>query len=92
MSFADAQEALRRFWLGGKEGALCGREQARAWTLREVSREEHDSEYAMYTSIAGKLRKTLSGRPAGADPIVLAEVKLPVPALFYKFTESFAPL
>ena len=42
MSSTEAQEELRRFWLGGKEGALCGREQARAWALRAVWKEEHD--------------------------------------------------
>ena len=30
------QDALRRSWLEGVEGRLCGREQAKAWALREV--------------------------------------------------------
>ena len=65
MSCTEAQEEMRRLWLGAKEGAMCGREQARAWALRDVWKEEHDSEYGMYTSIANKLKKTLNGRPAG---------------------------
>jgi hypothetical protein len=31
-----SQEELRDFWLRAPEGKLCGREQAKAWALREV--------------------------------------------------------
>ena len=30
------QNAVKRLWLEGVEGRLCGREQAKAWALREV--------------------------------------------------------
>ena len=33
------QELLRSAWLEGKDGALSGREQAKAWALREMWRD-----------------------------------------------------
>ena len=48
----SAQDALRDAWFGGQEGRRCGREQARAWALREVWLEEKQDqakpEYGMY--------------------------------------------
>ena len=35
-----AQEALQKLWLEGWDDRLCGREQAKAWALREVWQEE----------------------------------------------------
>ena len=38
---SDAQQIMQRFWLTARKGTMCGREQARAWPLREVWLEEH---------------------------------------------------
>ena len=51
------QEQLRSAWLVGKEGCLPGREQAKAWALREVWRESGKTDYGMHAYIAGKLTK-----------------------------------
>ena len=39
------QDLLRSAWLEGKSGALSGREQAKAWALREVWRDAGKGEY-----------------------------------------------
>ena len=59
-------------WKLPPEGKLCGREQAKAWALREVWRSEGKSDYGMCTYIASKLKKTANGRPTGAAPGVSA--------------------
>ena len=38
---SDAQQAMQRFWLTARKGTMCGREQARAWALREVWLDQH---------------------------------------------------
>ena len=79
---SDAQTVLRDAWLGGQEDRLCAREQAKAWALREVWREEKKekagndkkqdskrSEYGMLTFVADRVRKTTSkGMPTGDHP------------------------
>ena len=70
----SAQEALRRSWLQGAEGRLSGREQAKAWALREVWREEGKAPYGLCTFVAARVRKTKNGRPTGDHPS-LASVK-----------------
>ena len=67
-----SQDDLRALWLEAPEGKLCGREQAKAWALREVWRSEGKSDYGMCTYIASKLKKTANGRPTGAAPGVSA--------------------
>ena len=39
------QDLLRSAWLEGKSGALSGREQAKAWALREIWRDAGKAEY-----------------------------------------------
>ena len=56
MAGEDLQDAQRELWLGGKEGSLCEREQARVWALREQWRDEGKTEYGMLTHIASKVR------------------------------------
>ena len=62
------QEELKYFSLTSAEGNLCGREQAKAWALREVWQQEGKSPYGMLPFIAGKLRKTKDGKPTGEAP------------------------
>ena len=62
------QDDLRDVWWRAPEGKLCGREQAKAWALREVWRAEDKSDYGMLTFIAGKLNKTSGGMPGGGPP------------------------
>ena len=64
----SSQDQLRAIWLQAPEGNLCGREQAKAWALREVWRAEGKSEYGMYPFIASKLKKMFQGQPHGAPP------------------------
>ena len=65
-----SQEALRSLWLEGKEGGLCGREQAKAWALREVWRSEGKGKYGMVTFVASRLVKMKDGVPRGDAPTV----------------------
>ena len=62
------QDDLCRLWLGAPEGKLCGREQAKAWALREVWRNDGKGDYGMYGFIASKLKKNVGGKPVGASP------------------------
>ena len=59
---------MAEFWLHAADGHLCGREQAKARALREVWMETNESTYGMLPLIAQRLRKNLSGKPAGAAP------------------------
>jgi len=56
------QELLKAAWHGGRRGYLSAMSQAKAWALREVWRESHDSEHGMNTFIAGKLKKQGRGK------------------------------
>ena len=42
-------EILRQAWLEGKDGCLPAREQAKAWALREVWKEDGKGEHGMKT-------------------------------------------
>lgn len=64
----SAQEELRAAWLGAPEGKLCGREQAKAWALREIWNDDEKGPYGMCTFIAKRVRKTKKGKPTGAHP------------------------
>ena len=57
------QELLRSAWLEGKKGSLNGREQAKAWALRESWKDSGKGEYGMNAYIAGKLLKQGGGSP-----------------------------
>ena len=64
----SAQEALRSAWLNGTEDRLCGREQAKAWALREVWLEQGNTMYGCYSFVAERVRKTKDGKPTGDHP------------------------
>ena len=57
---------LRAAWLEGRNGNLSALEQARAWALRAVWKEDGKPEYGMYSYIAKKLTKI--GGNLGMDP------------------------
>ena len=65
MAVADA---LRKAWLVGAEDRLCGREEARAWALREVWVEAGKSPYGMLQFVASRVHKTKDGAPCGEHP------------------------
>ena len=65
-----SQEALKTFWLEAPEGKLCGREQAKAWALREVWQAEGKSKYGLLSFVASKLKKQQDGEPKGEAPCV----------------------
>lgn len=58
------QDVLRSAWLDAKEGCLSGREQARAWALREIWRGAGKADHGMKKYIAGKLKKQGGGAPS----------------------------
>ena len=60
--------ALRDAWLAGPEGRLCGREQAKAWALREIWRADGKSAYGMLAFVAARVRKTAHGKPGREAP------------------------
>ena len=62
------QDQLRESWLGGAEDRLSGREQAKAWALREVWRAEGKNAYGLCEFVAARLRKTKNGKPQGDHP------------------------
>ena len=62
------QDALKTFWLDAPDGRLCAREQAKAWALREVWREEGNGDHGLYAWVASKVKKTARGKPNGAHP------------------------
>ena len=61
----SAQELLRTAWLDAKDDSLSGKEQAKAWALREMWRDDGKTDYGMLTYIAGKLKKKGGGSPSG---------------------------
>jgi|ETNmetMinimDraft_31_1059906.scaffolds.fasta_scaffold07589_1 hypothetical protein len=66
----SAQETAREAWLEGPEGKLCGREQAKAWALREVWQDEGKGSYGMLQFVAKRVRKSKNGKPNGPHPTV----------------------
>ena len=54
-----SQDDMRALWLEAPEGKLCGREQAKAWALREVWRADGRSDYGMHLFVAiyARIRK-----------------------------------
>ena len=60
--------ALHDAWLAGPEGRLCGREQAKAWALREVWLAEGKPRHGMPAFVAERVRKTASGKPGREAP------------------------
>ena len=62
------QEELRNAWLGGRDGRLCGREQAKAWALREAWQLQKDSSYGMVQFVCERVRANKNGKPNGDHP------------------------
>ena len=60
------QDLLRSAWLDAKAGALSGREQAKAWALREIWKDDGKADFGMQTYIAGKLKKKDGRAPTSA--------------------------
>ena len=58
-----SQELLQRAWTQGRTGYLAAWSEAKAWALREVWRETHNSDHGLGTHVAGKLRKVGGGAP-----------------------------
>ena len=67
------QDLLRSAWLDAKDGSLSGREQAKAWALREIWKDSGKADYGMKTFIAGKLKKKGGGSPSAAAVYQLFE-------------------
>jgi hypothetical protein len=63
-----SQDTLRKLWLQAPEGKLCGREQAKAWALREMWKAEGKGNYGMFALVASKVRKNKDGKPQGDPP------------------------
>ena len=58
------QDMLRSAWLDAKDDSLSGKEQAKAWALREIWRDAGKADHGMKTYIAGKLKKQGGGAPS----------------------------
>ena len=63
-----ALSSLEEAWTGGPDDRLCAREQAKAWALREIWREEGKENYGLLAFVASKLKKNLKGKPQGGPP------------------------
>lgn len=60
--------ALRDAWLAGPDGRLCGREQAKAWALREMWVAEGKPKHGVLAFVAARVRKTARGIPGCEAP------------------------
>ena len=60
----ETQDLLRSAWLDGKAGGLSGREQAKAWALREIWKSDGKPDYGMLPYISGKLTKQDGDSPS----------------------------
>ena len=62
---SDSQQALlRSAWLDAKDGPLSGREQAKAWAMREIWKGDGKPKHGMLMYIAAKLKKKGGGSPS----------------------------
>ena len=62
---SDSQQALlRSAWLDAKDGSLSGREQAKAWAMREIWKGDGKPKHGMQIYIAWKLKKKGGGSPS----------------------------
>ena len=57
------QDLLKEAWVGGKTGTLSALQQARAWALREVWKEQGKPDYGLHAYIARKVTKIGGGHP-----------------------------
>jgi len=68
---ALTQEELRELWKGGQSDRLCAFEVAKAWALREASREIHQGEDTLPWVAARVVKKRWhSSVEAGFVPVV----------------------
>ena len=67
-----SQATLRELWLQGPEDRLCGREQAKAWALREVWLAEGKGEYGLCTFV-GLATLVRCNSVNGADVLAFSE-------------------
>ena len=58
------QDLLRSAWFEAKHGSLSGREQAKAWALREIWKDDGKADHGMKVYIAEKLKKSGGGSPS----------------------------
>jgi hypothetical protein len=58
------QDLLRSAWLDAKDGSLSGREQAKAWAMREIWKGDGKPKHGMLMYIAAKLKKKGGGSPS----------------------------
>ena len=57
------QDMLRSAWLDAKDSSLSGKEQAKAWALREIWRDAGKADHGLKSYIAWKLKKQGGGAP-----------------------------
>ena len=65
---ASDQKLLCDAWLSARHGNLSAMSECRAWALREVWREQNDSDHGLLVFVAERLKKEGGGRP-GADAV-----------------------
>ena len=59
------QDLLQKAWTEAAPGYLSAWEQAKAWALREVWRDEHEGDHGLGSYVAGKVQKVGGGHPTG---------------------------
>ena len=69
------QDLLRSAWLDGKEGALPGREQAKAWALREMWKDAGKADHGTGLAMNSVIQTRTQARPEqGSEHSVLANM------------------
>ena len=69
------QELLRKAWLGGRQGNLSPMMEAKAWALREIWNDDHESSYGMLGYIPGKMVKVAAEGDEPEQPTKQAMAK-----------------
>ncbi len=59
----DDRATLHSLWHHARKGTVSPWTEAKAWALREVWRESHQTDYGLLTYVAGKLKKKGGGKP-----------------------------
>ena len=57
------QEVLRQAWLHAPKGNLNARSEAKAWALREVWRNDKETDWGVQSFVAKRLKKVGGGKP-----------------------------
>ena len=84
---AGQQELLRDAWLAARKGNLCALSECKAWALREVWREQKDSDHGLNVFASERLTKKGGGRP-GADAIAKLFKKIDADAAWFPGKKS----